>query len=80
MPNLAEGYTRTIYPPLSSALSAFSSLFPFPLMEVFVVGLILWLILYPIYFRQKGICWRKILLRQSETLVWVYVWFYLGWC
>ena len=79
MPNLAEGYARTVYPSLSAALSAFSSLFPFPLMEVFVVGLILWLICYPIWKRRQRICWRKILFREIEMLAWVYVWFYLGW-
>ena len=79
MPNLAEGYARTIYPFLSAALSAFSSLFPFPLMEVFVVGLILWLICYPIWKRRKGLRWRKILFQEMEMLAWVYVWFYLGW-
>ena len=79
MPSLAEGYARTVYPPLSAALSAFSSLFPFPLMEVFVVGLILALIIYPICLRKKGIRLRKILFREGEILAWVYVWFYLGW-
>ena len=79
MPNLAEGYARTVYPSLSAALSAFSSLFPFPLMEVFVVGLILWLICYPIWKRRQRIRWRKILFREMEMLAWVYVWFYLGW-
>lgn len=79
MPNLAEGYALTVYPSLSAALSAFSSLFPFPLMEVFVVGLILWLICYPIWKRRKGICWQKILFREIEMLAWVYVWFYLSW-
>ena len=79
MPNLAEGYARMVYPSLSAALSAFSSLFPFPLMEVFVVGLIIWLVCYPIWKRRKGICWRKILFREIEMLTWVYVWFYLSW-
>ena len=79
MPNLAEGYARTVYPSLSAALSAFSSLFPFPLMEVFMVGLILWLICYPIWKRRQRIRWRKILFREMEMLAWVYVWFYLGW-
>ena len=79
MPNLAEGYALMVYPSLSAALSAFSSLFPFPLMEVFVVGLILWLVCYPIWKRRKGICWRKILFREIEMLAWVYVWFYLSW-
>ena len=79
MPNLAEGYARMIYPSLSAALSAFSSLFSFPLMEVFVVGLILALIIYPICLRKKGIRLCKILFREGELLAWVYVWFYLGW-
>ena len=78
-PGIAEWYARTVYPPLSAALSAFSSLFPFPLMELLVVSLILWLILYPVSKRKKGIPWRKILLREMEMLAWVYVWFYMGW-
>lgn len=79
MPAIAEWYAREVYPSLSSALSAISSLFPFPLEEILIVGLILWLILAPIWKRKKGICWRRILLRQAEMLAWVYVWFYLGW-
>ena len=78
-PGIAEWYARTVYPPLSAALSAFSSLFPFPLMELLVVSLILWLILYPVWKRKKGIPWRKILLREMEMLAWIYVWFYWGW-
>ena len=79
MPDLAEWYARMVYPALSAALSAFSSLFPFPLMEVFVVGLILALILYPVRLRKKGIRLRKIIFREGEILAWVYVWFYLAW-
>ena len=79
MPALAEGYARTVYPVLSSVLSACSSLFPFPLMEVFVTSLILILILYPIYLRKKGTGFRKIILREGEILVGIYVWFYLAW-
>ena len=79
IPQLAEGYALVVYPPLSAALSAFSSLFPFPLMEIFVVSLILVLILYPIHLRKRGIRFRKIILREVEILAWVYVWFYLAW-
>ena len=79
MPDMAEGYARIVYPPLSAALSAFSSLFPFPLMEVFVVSLILGLIIYPIRLRKKGTSIRKIIFREIEILAWVYVWLYLGW-
>ncbi len=78
-PSIPVWYARTVYPPLSAALSAFSSLFPFPLMELLVVSLILWLILYPVWKRKKSIPWRKILLREMEMLAWVYVWFYMGW-
>ena len=79
MPALAEGYARMAYPVLSSTLSAFSSLFPFPLMEVFVVGLILWLIIYPIRLHKKRFRLRQIIFREGEILVWIYVWFYLSW-
>ena len=78
-PGIAEWYARTVYPALSGALSAFSSLFPFPLMELLVVSLLLWLILYPVWKRKKSIPWRKILLREMEMLAWIYVWFYWGW-
>ena len=85
MPNLAEGYARTVYPALSAALSAFSSLFPFPLMEVFVVSLILALILYPIRLRKKGIRLRKIIFREgvwdvcclfTKWYTCIFCWFY----
>ena len=78
-PGIAEWYARTVYPPLSAALSAFSSLFPFPLMEISVIGFVLALILYPIRLRKKGIRLRKIIFREGEILAWVYVWFYLAW-
>ena len=79
MPSMAEWYAQTVYPPLSYGLSVFSSLFPFPLEEILVIGLVLWLIFYPIRKRSKGTHWRKILVRMAEALAGVYVWFYLGW-
>ncbi len=36
-------------------------------------------ILYPIYGRIKKHPWKKILLRDGEYLLWIYVWFYLAW-
>ena len=59
IPNIAEWYARMIYPTLSAAMSAFSSLFPFSLEELLVVGLILWIILYPIWKRKKVIVSAK---------------------
>ena len=78
-PDIAEWYARTVYPPLSAFLSAFSAFFPFPLEEILVVSLVLWLIFYPLWKRKKNIRWWTILLREMEMLAWVYVWFYLGW-
>lgn len=78
-PDLAEGYARMVYPRLSSVLSAFASCFPFPLQEILVVFLVLWLIIYPILKRKKGVRWRKILFAEAEMWVGIYVWFYLAW-
>lgn len=78
-PAMAEGYARHIYPWLSAALSAIASVFPFSLEEVVVVGIILWMIVYPFLKRRKKKSWKFILGREVELLAWVYIWFYLGW-
>lgn len=78
-PVVAEGYARCVYPWLSAALSAVASVFPFSLEEVWVIGIVLWMIVYPFLKRRKQKSWRFILLREVECLVWVYIWFYLGW-
>ena len=78
-PAWAEGYARMVYPFLSIALSAFSSLFPFSLEEVLVVVCILWILLFPVQQRRKGKSWKYIGGRELEMLAWIYVWFYFGW-
>ena len=78
-PAWAEGYARMVYPFLSVALSAFSSLFPFSLEEVLVVVCILWILLFPVLQRRKGKSWKYIGGRELEMLAWIYVWFYFGW-
>ena len=78
-PAWAEGYARMVYPFLSIALSAFSSLFPFSLEEVLVVVCILWILLFPVLQRRKGKSWKYIGGRELEMLAWIYVWFYFGW-
>lgn len=78
-PHWAEAYARTVYPLLSGVLSAFSSLFPFSLEEILVVGLLLWLFIFPIRKRRKGWNWKRIAVRELEVLVWIYIWFYMGW-
>lgn len=79
IPSLAEGYARCIYPVFSAILSAVSSLIPFSLEEILVIGIVLWLVIYPIVKRRKGKAWKRILGREAELLAWVYIWFYLGW-
>ena len=78
-PAWAEGYARMVYPFLSIALSAFSSLFPFSLEEVLVVVCILWILLFPVLQRRKRKSWKYIGGRELEMLAWIYVWFYFGW-
>lgn len=78
-PALAEGYARHIYPTVSFALSAFSSLFPFSLEEILIVLIVLWMILFPVWMRKRRRTWKHILIREVEVLAWVYVWFYWGW-
>ncbi len=81
-PLIGEFYARHIYPVVSALLSAFSSLFPFPLMEFVVIGMIAALLAVPvIVFRRnrKPSPWKKVVLREAELLVWIYVWFYIGW-
>ena len=75
----AEWYARQVYPTVSGGLSAFSSLFPFSLEEVFVVGVIGWMIVYPFLKRKRGGSWRSILGHEVEVIAWVYIWFYLAW-
>ncbi len=61
-------------------LSFFSNLFPFAIGDLFIFGSITGVIVYPFYARiRKKLPWKKILLRDGEYLLWVYVWFYLAW-
>lgn len=79
IPSLGEFYARSIYPLISLCLSSFSRLFPFAIGDLFIFLSILGVIFYPIYGRIKKQPWKKILLRDGEFLLWVYVWFYLAW-
>lgn len=78
-PAWAEAYARWVYPLVSTALSAFSSLFPFSLEEVLVVGIVVWMLLYPFWKRRKNCTWKSILMKYAEVLVWIYIWFYMAW-
>lgn len=75
----AEIYTHYAYPLVSCLLSAFSSIWPFSVGDVFMAGACLWLVGYPFYAwkRKKGV-WPT-LGKMGRFLLWMYVWFYLAW-
>lgn len=78
-PFMAEGYARMIFPSFSAILSAFSAIFPFSIDEIFICLAIVWLVAYVVWKRSKGVCWKRIILGELEFLIWIYVWFYVGW-
>ena len=80
VPAVAEWYALYIYPIIASILSGLSAVFPFSLEEILVLGLAALLILMPIIGRiRKHYKWRKVIIREVELVLWIYVWFYLGW-
>lgn len=79
IPAMGEFYARSVYPIISLCLSSFSRLFPFAIGDLFIFLSIAGVIIYPIYGRIKRHSWKKIVLRDGEYLLWVYVWFYLAW-
>lgn len=80
VPAMGSFYARTVYPLISYILSGFSALIPFALGDLFIFLSLMGLILYPVYARLKrGMPWKRILFRQGEYLLWIYVWFYLAW-
>lgn len=79
IPAVGEFYARSLYPAISLCLSSFSSLFPFAIGDIFIFLSIVGVIVYPIYGRIKKYSWKKILLRDGEYLLWIYIWFYIAW-
>lgn len=78
-PAMGEGYARLVYPVIALCLSSCSRFLPFSFGDLFITLSVTGVILYPIYGRYKKVRWGKILLRDVEYLLWVYVWFYLAW-
>lgn len=75
----AEWYALHVYPVLSYVLSGFSSRIPFSLGDLFISGSVVWLVAYPFYAWYRNAPWKRTLLRVTEYLLWIYVWFYLAW-
>lgn len=79
IPVMGDAYARSVYPVIALCLSSFSGLIPYAIGDLFIFLSITGIIVYPIYGRMKKQPWKKILRRDGEYLVWVYVWFYLAW-
>lgn len=75
----AEWYARHLYPGISAVLSTVSSVFPFSLEEILVVCALAALIIFPFIALRKGMRRRTVVAREIEAILWIYVWFYLGW-
>ena len=78
-PQAGEWYARHIYPHTASILSRTASLVPFSLEETVALVIGICLLGYPILARRGGQGWKRILRREAEIILWVYVWFYWGW-
>ena len=75
----ADFYAVTCYPVISGILSLLSSFTAFSLEEIAVAAMaavMIWIIISA--FRHK--CkWGRAAVRMAELLLWVAVWFYMGW-
>lgn len=80
IPALGMLYSQTVYPIIAYLLSSVSNLFPFAIGDLFIFLSIVGVIIYPFYARiRRKMKWRKIILRDGEYLLWIYIWFYLAW-
>ena len=76
---IGEWYSFAIYPKVSSVLSFMVSWIPFSLEEIVVIGGIICLVCIVLYGILTHLGFRTTLFRSCEFLLWIYVWFYIGW-
>lgn len=76
---IGEWYSTVIYPHVSGFLSYSVSWIPFSLEEIVVVGAVLLLIFIIVNGIRKRLGFVNILFQAFEFLLWIYVWFYIGW-
>ncbi|MDY3266041.1 MAG: DUF3810 domain-containing protein [Phocaeicola sp.] len=77
---VAEFYSRNLYPAISYIMSAIASLFTFSLDEWAIFVMAVLIIVLPVYWRKKrNKTWKSVLLGEVELILWIYVWFYIGW-
>lgn len=76
---VADFYARTLYPAISVGLSAVSSLIPFSLEEIVVfafAAILVAITAKAIVRKEKFVRWLG---KTLVTLMWLLVWFYMGW-
>lgn len=76
---IGEWYSAVLYPITSSVLSWLVSWIPFSLEELVVAAAVILLIYMFVSGSVKHEGFRIIFFRSFELLLWVYVWFYIGW-
>lgn len=80
IPSVAEWYALHLYPIVASFLSNIASLFSFSLEELTIICLFLGLFIkFSIDRFYKHSPWKKVLLHSGEYVLWIYIWFYIGW-
>ena len=76
---LADFYSLHLYPGISAFLSRISGTLPFSLQDAAIAIIIAAAVLIIILGVRKRSRWWKIILREADLAVWVFVWVYAGW-
>lgn len=79
VPGAGEWYATTIYPWIARVLSAVASIVPYSLEEWIVLLVGAALIVYPIIGIVRHTSCLTILIQETELVLWIVAWFYLGW-
>ena len=77
--HIGEWYATGLYPVISAGLSFLVAWIPFSMTELLVVcAIVLMALILITGIRKKQAFW-KILLKEAELIIWVFIWLYLGW-
>lgn len=80
LPGAGDMYSRHCYPFIANVLSGVSGCIPFSVSEVFYLLGILVLVFVPFYAHfHLSRSWKEVGVLELESVLWLYVWFYLAW-
>jgi len=77
---VADFYSFRLYPVISCLLSLLSAPVGFSLQDATVLVLSVLFVLLIVLSIRKRWGWKKCVAYELNLLLWIYVWFYLGWC